>query len=108
MLEKTPNSVSYSASINGGDALAVFSEIFYPKGWTATIDGKATEILRANYVLRALKIPDGQHEIVFTFKPKVYSIGNTLMLISSSIILIVFGIGIYVSTKENVTTPPEE
>ena len=48
--------------------MAVFSEIYYPD-WTATIDGQPVEIARADYILRALRIPAGQHEIVFTFDP---------------------------------------
>ncbi|WP_370087627.1 YfhO family protein [Ekhidna sp.] len=90
LTEKTPNKVSYTATITGGSALGVFSEIYYPKGWTATIDGTEVDILRANYVLRALEIPEGTHEIVFEFKPKIYQSGNNIMLLSSIIILAAF------------------
>lgn len=54
-------------SKNGG--LAVFSEVYYP-GWTATIDGQPAEIGRADYVLRAMRIPAGKHEVVMTFDPQ--------------------------------------
>jgi hypothetical protein len=83
------NRLEYSANI-AGDAFVVFSEIYYPEGWVATIDGIETDILRANYVLRALNVPDGQHTIVFEFRPRVYSYGNTATTISSILILMIF------------------
>lgn len=90
LTEKSANKITYSASINGGTGLGVFSEIYYPEGWIATIDESEVAILRANYVLRALEIPQGQHEIVFEFKPSAYHTGNTIMLISSILVLISF------------------
>ena len=62
-----PNRLAYTATTDV-DRVAVFSEIYYPD-WTATIDGQPVEIARADYILRALRIPAGQHEIVFTFEP---------------------------------------
>ena len=61
--------------------LAVFSEIFY-KDWHAYIDGKATPIAKANYVLRALLIPAGKHTIEFRFEPSVYKTGYTISSIT--------------------------
>ncbi|MBC6400536.1 MAG: YfhO family protein [Ekhidna sp.] len=99
--KKTPNKLTYSADISEGEAFAVFSEIYYPEGWKAYINGEETEILRANYVLRTLSIPEGKHEIVFEFKPKVYANGNMIMLIGSFLILGGF-IGIlFVELKAN-------
>lgn len=64
-----PNRLTYhSHSANGG--LAVFSEIYFPWGWTATVDGKEAKIGRVNYVLRALQLPAGDHTIVFCFDPQ--------------------------------------
>ena len=88
-----------SESDAGG--LAVFSEIYYPAGWTATIDGVETEILQANYVLRAIEVPAGQHEIIFTFDPISYRIGNLITLIMSVLMLGTFGFGIYRSLSES-------
>ena len=63
-----PNKLTYHAhSAQGG--LAVFSEIYFPWGWKATIDGKEAKIGRVNYVLRAMQLPAGDHTIVFTFDP---------------------------------------
>jgi len=96
--EKNPNTLSYAANVSGGKALAIFSEIYYPKGWKAYIDGQEVDILRANYVLRALSIPEGEHEISFEFKPKVYATGNTIMFISSALVILGF-IGGVISEK---------
>lgn len=82
-----PNKLTYKAkSVNGG--LAVFSEIYFPWGWEATIDGKPIEIGRVNYVLRAIRVPAGEHEIVMTFKPKSVETTETIATISVIIIYI--------------------
>jgi len=97
----TPNELVYQSN-NTQKGLALFSEIYYPKGWKAYIDGKESEILQANYVLRALEIPAGQHEIRFEFKPAAYYTGNTIMWISSIILIIVVIGGIvysFISTR---------
>ncbi len=84
------------------NGLAVFSEIYYPEGWRATIDGKPADILRCNYVLRALEIPSGQHTIEFTFEPKPYLIGDKVTMASSWILLLVVlgGLGLSLSFRE--------
>jgi hypothetical protein len=70
-------------SANTQDGLAVFSDIYYPIGWTATIDGKPAPIIRTNYVLRALMIPAGNHTIEFSFDPPSYEKGERLGLFGS-------------------------
>jgi hypothetical protein len=77
LIESRPNYLKYEASSASGN-LAVFSEIYYPKGWIATIDGTEVPILRANYVLRALNIPAGNHTVEFFFKPAAYVVGNKI------------------------------
>ena len=91
LVELKPPYVKYeSQSATGG--LAVFSEIFYPKGWHALIDGKEVPILRADYVLRALEVPAGKHVIEFKFEPKPYLIGDKITMASSwALLLIVLG-----------------
>ncbi|MBY0426508.1 MAG: YfhO family protein [Cytophagales bacterium] len=85
--ENRLNRLSYSSnSVN--DGFAVFSEIFYEKGWQAAIDGKPVDIIRANYILRALYVPKGSHTITFEFKPQTYYMGNTISSIASIILLL--------------------
>lgn len=73
------------------DAVAVFSEVWYDKGWKAYVDGKELPILRANYVLRALQLPRGNHQVEFKFEPASYHTGETISLIAS--LLLVLGAG---------------
>jgi hypothetical protein len=99
----TPNKVEYQSQSNS-DQLAIFSEIWYGpnKGWTAFIDGKEVDHIRANYILRALKIPKGNHKISFEFKPNSYYLGNTISLVCSSIILILLAFWVWRSTRKIV------
>lgn len=83
----SPNRMIYKFS-SKENRMTVFSEIYYPKGWKAYIDGKETEILRVNYILRGLIIPNGEHEIIFEFKPKSYFTGGIISGIASAIILL--------------------
>lgn len=85
---RQPNEMRYHVR-TGVQSLCVFSEIYYPKGWTATIDGTIVEIMRANYVLRALVVPPGEHNIVFTFSPAAYTVGNKITAAASWILVLV-------------------
>lgn len=62
------NEARYEVESDKG-GVVVFSEVYYP-GWTATVDGSATDVARANYVLRAINVPAGKHEVVFSFNPE--------------------------------------
>lgn len=75
-------------SKNSKDGLAVFSDIYYSKGWTATVDGKETPIMKVNYVLRALKIPAGSHSIEFHFAPKSFYTGQKVAMVSSLLLIL--------------------
>mgnify|MGYP002378846135 CR=1 FL=1 len=74
LLVYQPNYLQYEASV-ASDGLAVFSEIYYEKGWQAWVDGEPAKPIRANYILRALPIPAGKHTITFEFKPSSYIVG---------------------------------
>ena len=72
-----PDVLTYQSQ-STADGTVVFSEIYYPYGWKAYIDGKPAEIFRANYLLRAMNIPAGQHEIRMEFRPDSVRKGNTI------------------------------
>ena len=80
-----PNRLTYK-STTSTDRVAVFSEVYFPWGWEATIDGKPAEIGRVNYVLRAMVIPAGTHEIEMTFNPQ--SVHTTVSVATIAIIII--------------------
>jgi hypothetical protein len=95
-----PNHLKY-VSNNSKNGFGVFSEMYYEKGWIATIDGKETSILNVNYVLRGLQIPAGKHTIEFKFEPQVVKTGSTIALISTLLMLITIGLGIFYWRKQN-------
>lgn len=84
-----PNQITYESN-SKEDGIAVFSEIYYPRGWTVTIDGKEVEMARANYILRALPVPAGSHTIEMTFKPR--SIKITENIAYAGLILLFLGV----------------
>ena len=76
------------------EQLAVFSEVWYDpdKGWQAYLDGKPVDHIRANYILRAIRVPAGEHKIEFKFEPTSYKTGEMVSLVSSlSLILLTIG-----------------
>jgi len=82
-----PNELVYTSETRS-EALAIFSEIYYEKGWNAYIDGKQVPYFRADYVLRALRVPAGNHTITFRFHPRAYYTGEKISLASSLILLL--------------------
>lgn len=90
-------------SKNSKDGLAVFSDIYYTKGWKAYVDGKETPIMRANYVLRAIKVPAGSHNIEFHFRPDSFYTAAKLAMVSSFLLIaLVLGALYPLFKKQNV------
>jgi uncharacterized membrane protein YfhO len=98
-----PDELIYKYS-SQGERLAVFSEIYYPAGWKAYIDGAEKSYFRTNYVLRGMIVPAGNHEIRFKFKPGSYNFGNTVSL-ASSLIFILLVAGFIGYSIRNKTRP---
>ena len=76
-----PNRLNYH-SISSKENLAVFSEVYFPWGWTATIDGEKAPIGRVDYVLRAMRIPAGDHQIELVFDPESLKTTNAMAIVS--------------------------
>jgi hypothetical protein len=95
-----PEKMVYKSS-SAEPQFAVFSEMWY-KGnvdWKAYINGEEAEFVRVNYLLRGLKVPAGEHEIVFKFRPETFYKGNMISLISSLIIFLLIGFALYMAVK---------
>ncbi|MBK9478431.1 MAG: YfhO family protein [Bacteroidetes bacterium] len=93
-----PNNLVYKSN-SSKEQLAVFSEIYYPDGWNAYIDGKQHDYFGCNYVLRAMRIPAGAHTIEFKFEPKTYKTGEQIALASSILLYLVLGGALYMEWK---------
>ena len=89
-----PNELRYHYSASA-DRLAVFSEIYYPDGWKAQVDGAPVEVLRADWTLRAAQLPAGEHDLVMRFSPASYRTGANISRASSIalILLLLLSIG---------------
>ena len=85
-----PNDLVYTSQAHT-EQLAVFSEIYYDKGWKMLVDGVEKPYFRADYVLRAAQIPAGNHKIEFIFHPASYYTGETISLAGSILLLLALG-----------------
>ena len=112
--EYVPNKLVYDFS-SKEEQLVVFSEIWYGPdlGWEAFIDGQPAELIRTNYLLRGLRVPPGQHELVMSFNPSSYALGVTISFVCSILILLgLIGYAAYTylvgHRLRNTSTPIEE
>lgn len=88
-----PNELIYESQ-SSIEQIAIFSEIYYPYGWNVTIDGQSVESFRANFVLRALRVPAGKHEIIFKFLPESVVKGEKISSISSVALLLIAAVAL--------------
>ncbi len=89
-----PDHIEYSYSAPR-DILAVFSEIYYDKGWNMYVDGVKKPYFRANYVLRAAQLEAGNHKVEFKFEPQSYYLGEKISLAGSVLLVLILGFGLY-------------
>lgn len=86
LLAYAPNRLEYKTKAKE-EQLAVFSEIYYPEGWHVYVDGQEVEHFRADYVLRAMFVPAGEHVVTFEYRPSSYFVGAKISAISSGLLL---------------------
>jgi hypothetical protein len=91
LMENKSNHLTYSSNA-ASDQLAVFSEIFYENGWNAYVDGELKPHARANYILRSMVVPAGEHTIEFKFEPESYIVGEKLSM-AGSVLMLLFLLG---------------
>lgn len=91
------------------DMPAVFSEVWYRgnQDWKAYIDGKYVEHFRANYILRGLWVPSGEHEIVFKFEPRSFYTGKQVSTAASGLILLLVAVGAFLGFRKSSSAQPE-
>ena len=95
----TPNKIIVDAKTNT-QTLLVLSEIYYPIGWKASVDGEETEIYKTNHLLRSIIVPKGEHEILFSFKPKTYINGKRIATVFNLLIILsIMGLLFYNNKK---------
>lgn len=93
-----PNELHYTAEADK-DGVVLFSEVYYP-GWSATIDGQTAELGRANYILRALRVPAGKHEIVLAFRPASITATNGIAYGALALLLVGFCLAGFLGWKK--------
>ncbi|MFN9799377.1 MAG: YfhO family protein, partial [Bacteroidota bacterium] len=83
--EYAPNKLSYGCTSSGG-GIVVFSETYYPEGWVCRIDGQELPTARVNYILRAVRVPEGDHTIEWSFEPAVWEQGSQISMAGSCLL----------------------
>jgi len=101
-IELTSYSPDHMVYTSGSTAsqIAVFSEVYYNKGWKMYIDGKESPYFRADYLLRAAQIPIGNHKIEFIFHPASYYTGENISLAGSILLVLALGGAAYTENKK--------
>ena len=104
LLENRNDTVTYKYKAKTNQ-FAVFSEVYYEKGWNAYLDGQKAPYCKTDYILRGMPLPPGEHNIEFRFEPAIYKLGNTITLWSSIIVYLLL-IGAIVAEWRKRKSPP--
>lgn len=106
LIDYAPDYLVYKSNTSK-DMLAVFSEVYYPKGWRVNIDNKESKHFRVNYVLRAMIVPAGEHTITFKYESEMYKTGVIISYICSILLLLLIALGIWLNYKKYIKSKSE-
>lgn len=96
-----PNRLTYETN-NAQDGIAVFSEIYYPDGWHVTIDGQPAELARADYILRTMYVPAGQHTIEMRFDPTSLHVTEGIAYVALALLVIGIIVAVLIAKRKYV------
>jgi hypothetical protein len=102
-----PNALTYESN-SSAEQIAVFSEIYYAKGWKAFVDGIEVPHFRVNYILRAMKIPAGKHTIEFKFDPEIYHTTEAIAKASSGFLILLLLVMVVLQLKKKPEEEPKQ
>ena len=102
LMSYQPNHLTYESE-TAAEQMAVFSEIYYPFGWNAYVDGQLKPHACGNYVLRTMLVPAGKHKVEFKFEPKTYQTGNSIAMAGSAILFLSIGLSLFFEYKKKNT-----
>jgi hypothetical protein len=100
-----PDELVYRSN-SKNDLFAVFSEIYYPKGWEVYIDNNPVKHAQVNYVLRGMVVPAGSHEIIFRFHPRSYYLGHKISFASSVFVILLLLGGLILNNRKSIGSEP--
>ena len=101
LVEYAPNRLKYHYTASE-PVFAVFSEIFYDKGWSVTVDGESVDALRVDYILRGVQLPEGEHVVEWSFRAPHWGAVNLVTIISSLLVLAALAFALYKHKKEEL------
>lgn len=99
-IERTPDHLVLDVE-NTGRQLLVLSEVYYPSGWKATLDGHEVLIMKTNFLFRGLEIPAGQHRVEMSFQPKSAGVGNMLKWVALGIVAVMLAISLFRKSRSD-------
>ena len=105
LIDYKPNYLTYETKNLKAPQVAVFSEIYYSKGWNVYVDGAEAPYFRANFILRAMVVPAGNHKIEFKFEPKSYFFGEKISFAGSALLVLFIGTALFFEFRRKKEKP---